>query len=355
MRILLVDDDPGLLELLRATFEAVDVELESADSAAAALASLARELPDVAVVDVQMPGTNGIDLCREIKGSPATAHVSVLVLTGSGDGRRLEAEQAGADAFVLKPFSPLELLAAVERLAGGLHPVPFRAAKNGTSEQQLQLYARDLRHLLEVEREQRRLLEDAYRETVSALASALEFKDFSTRLHSQRVQRYAVELMVLVDPGLAGEASLEYGFLLHDVGKLRIPDAILRKPGPLVGSELRLMRTHTILGEQMLSGVALLAGAGIEVVRSHHERWDGRGYPDRLAAEEIPRGARIFAVADALDAITSDRPYHSARSWDEARAEIVREAGRQFDPEVVDAFREAEPALLETRREFLAA
>jgi response regulator RpfG family c-di-GMP phosphodiesterase len=355
MRILLVDDDPGLLELLRATFEAVDVELDAADSAPTALASLARSVPDVAVVDVNMPGTDGIALCRAIKSSPATARVAVLVLTGSAGERRAEAEAAGADAFVLKPFSPLELLAAVERLAGGLHAVPFRAEKNATSEQQLQLYARDLRHLLEIERQQRRRLEDAYRETVSAFAAALESKDFGTRAHSQRVQRYAGELALCVDRELAADPSVEYGFLLHDVGKIRIPDEILRKPGPLDEGEQRLMRTHTVVGEQMLAGIAVLDGRGLEVVRSHHERWDGSGYPDRLKGEEIPLGARVFAVADALDAMTSDRPYHAARPWTAARAEIQRQAGRQFDPRVVEAFRDIEDALLETHRQFLAA
>jgi cyclic di-GMP phosphodiesterase len=355
MRILLVDDDPGLRVLLRTTFESVDVELDEAETADAALAKVAAAPPDVVVLDVRMPGMDGLTLCRRLKSDPETRNIAVALLTGSAHDVEAEARNVGADAFLLKPFSPLELLAAVERLAGGLHPVPFRADKARTSEQQLELYARDLRHLLEIERGQRRLLEQAYKETVSALTTALESKDFGTRAHSQRVQAYAAELVRRVDSGLAQDSNTEYGFLLHDVGKIGIPDSILQKPGPLNDRELRLMRTHTVLGEQMLNGVAFLRRGGLEIVRSHHERWDGQGYPDGIAGDEIPLGARVFAVADALDAITSDRPYHSARSWDEARVEVRAEAGGQFDPDVVAAFEDAEPDLREIHRELVTA
>jgi ribonuclease P protein subunit RPR2 len=153
------------------------------------------------------------------------------------------------------------------------------------------------------------------------------------------VQRYAIELASSIDPALLDDESTEYGFLLHDVGKIGIPDKILQKKGTLEAAERRLLETHTMLGEQLLSGVALLQGQGLQVVRHHHERWDGSGYPDGLKTIEIPLGARVFAVADALDAITSDRPYRRARSWEEAAAEIIREAGRQFDPKVVEAFK----------------
>src|ERR671931_525249 len=174
----------------------------------------------------------------------------------------------------------------------------------------------DLRHLVELERGQRLLLQSAYEETVAALARALEFKDTGTGAHSQRVQRYAVELADELAPDLLEDRSVEYGFLLHDVGKIGIPDSVLRKPGPLDLDERRLMETHTLLGERMLEDLALLRGEGLRVVRSHHERWDGTGYPDGLAGEEIPLGAK-----------------------------------RQFDPDVVEAFRARELALLRLHRE----
>ena len=355
MRILLVDDDAGLRALLRTTFEAVDVELEEADNAASAAGALERAIPDVVVLDVRMPGMDGIELCRRIKGDPRTQDIAVVLLTGSNGRTQADGEAAGCDAFVQKPFSPLELLSVVERLAGGLHPFPFRASKALGVEEQLELYARDLRHLLEIERGQRVLLQEAYKETVSALATALESKDTGTRAHSQRVQLYAVELARALGADLADDPSAEYGFLLHDVGKIGIPDRVLQKPGPLSEEERRLMQTHTVLGEQMLRGVAFLQGSGLEVVRAHHERWDGSGYPDGLAGTDIPLGARIFAVADTLDAMTSDRPYRSAGSWWEAGAEILRESERQFDPAVVRAFRDCEPSLRAIRREFAAA
>jgi response regulator RpfG family c-di-GMP phosphodiesterase len=345
MRILLVDDDEGLRSLLRTTFEAVDVDLEEAGDAPAATEAVRLHRPDVVVLDVRLPGGNGLDICRELKADPATDGISVVLLTGSDGGTAEAAAEAGADAFLRKPFSPLELLAVVERLAGGLHPVPFRAARASGVREQLQLYARDLRHLLEIERGQRLLLQEAYRETVAALATALESKDSGTGSHSQRVQRYAIVLARALGSDLADDPSAEYGFLLHDVGKIGIPDRILQKPGPLTPEERVQMETHTILGEQMLGGVAFLQGAGLAIVRSHHERWDGGGYPDGLTAEDIPIGARIFAVADTLDAMTSNRPYRRALPWPSAEKEIFGESGGQFDPAVVRAFESVETQL----------
>jgi ribonuclease P protein subunit RPR2 len=210
--------------------------------------------------------------------------------------------------------------------------------------------------MLGVERAQRELLQSAYLQTVSALAGALESKDTGTRAHSQRVQSYATALAQAVGEGaVVRDESAPYGFLLHDVGKIGIPDGILQKPGPLSTAERRKMETHTVLGEAMLSGVVFLKGEGLKIVRSHHERWDGRGYPDGLVRDEIPFGARIFAVADALDAMTSHRPYRRAMSWSAAHAEILEQRKRQFDPDVVDAFVMVEPALREIRRELAAA
>ena len=345
MRLLLVDDDPGFRSLLRATFEAVDIDVDEAGNAAEALSTIVGRPPDVVVLDVQMPGQSGLELCRALKDDPRTREIGIVLLTGSEGGTSDAAIEVGADAFLLKPFSPLELLAIVERLAGGLHATPFRGQKTRGEDEQLLLYARDLRHLLEIERGQRILLENAYRDTVAALASALESKDTDTRAHSQRVQRYAVELAHALGASFTDERGIEYGYLLHDVGKIGIPDQILQKPGPLSDAERRLMQTHTVLGEQMLGGIAFFEGEALTVVRSHHERWDGKGYPDGIAGEEIPLGARVFAVADTLDAMTSERPYRKPVAWDSAVAEIVAESARQFDPDVVEAFTRQEPTL----------
>jgi len=358
LRILLVDDDPALRTLVRTTFEVADVDVVEADGADAARRRIRTARPDVIVLDVNMPRTTGLELCVELKADPRTRDIPIILLTGSTGGTSAAAKRVGADAFLRKPFSPLELLAVAERLAGGLYGVPFRASRKRSSDPQepLLLYARDLRHLLELERGQRELLQSAYMQTASALASALESKDTGTRAHSQRVQSYATALAKAAgDETIVRDPSTPYGFLLHDVGKIGIPDGILQKPGPLSAAERRRMQTHTVLGEAMLSGVAFLKGEGLKIVRSHHERWDGRGYPDGLSAGEIPLGARIFAVADALDAMTSHRPYRRAMSWQAARTEILEQRKRQFDPEVVDAFVSAENDLKGIRRELAAA
>jgi response regulator RpfG family c-di-GMP phosphodiesterase len=357
MRLLLVDDDAAFRALLRTTFEDVQVEVDEAGSAAEAERRIAALRPDVIVLDVGMPGMDGLAFCRELKGSEDTRGIRIVLLTGMDDVEDV-AGAAGADALLLKPFRPLELLGVVERLAESGVGAPLRTgtpAGRSDDDEQLVLYARDLRHLVEIERAQRSLLESAYKETVAALASALGTKDTGTRQHSQRVQRYALELTRAIDPVLADDPSLEYGYLLHDIGKIGVPDQILLKPTELTEPEWRVMRAHTVLGSQMIAGVAFLQRAGVQVVRSHHERWDGAGYPDGLVGEEIPLGARIFAVADAVDAITNNRPYRSARSWADCRREITAESGKQFDPLVVDAFRDREHVLHEIRREFLAA
>ncbi len=348
MRLLLVDDDPGLRALLRTTFEIFDLELDEADSAAMAARRISACKPDVIVLDVLMPGIDGLEYCGRLKDDPQTKDIPVVLLTGSD---LTEVHGSRADALINKPFSPLELLSVVERLAGGMNGVPLRTPRSIDSEEQLLLYASDLRHLVEIERQQRALLNAAYHDTVAALAGALESKDTGTRAHSQRVQLYAVELAEVFAPELLSDPSVEYGFLLHDVGKIGIPDSVLQKPSSLSVSERRLIETHTLLGEQMLEGVSFMSVECLSIVRSHHERWDGRGYPDGLAGDEIPLGARVFAVADALDAITSDRPYRAQQPWAYAADEIAEQSGKQFDPEVVAAFRERDVALRGIRAE----
>ncbi len=352
-RVLVVDDDERLRLLLRTTLEVMDVEIDEAADVASARRLVDLRRPDVVVLDVGLPGPSGLTLCAELKRDPRTREIGVVVLTGTGEGHEA-ARSAGADAYLRKPFSPLDLVALVERLVGGGEDAPFHVSESEPSEGQLHRYAEDLRRLLELERGQRTLIQAAYRETVEALTSALEAKDTGTNAHSQRVQQYALELAWAIEPALLELPSVEYGFLLHDVGKIGIPDRILQKPEPLTQSERRILETHTLLGEQMLGGVALLHGEGLKVVRNHHERWDGAGYPDRLAGFDIPLPARIFAVADALDAMTSDRPYRAALAWEAAFEELSAEAAKQFDPNVVEQAVEREPRLRAIYERFAA-
>jgi ribonuclease P protein subunit RPR2 len=206
-------------------------------------------------------------------------------------------------------------------------------------------YAEELQQLYTSEREQRRAAEEAlgqvsesYRMTVRALAAALELRDDATGAHAERVTALGLRLAERVSPDLAANPQLEYGFLLHDLGKIGIPDGILRKPGPLDDAEREQMQFHPLLGERIVAGVPYLDAVVGDVVRSHHERWDGSGYPHGLHEEQIPLGARIFAVVDSYDAMTNDRPWRPALPVTEALAEIERCAGGQFEPRIAEAF-----------------
>ena len=203
-------------------------------------------------------------------------------------------------------------------------------------ERQLERYASDLRETFKAERAQAKELRASYVDTVRALTNAVEARDAYTGAHADRVAAYGLELARRIDPELAANPQVEFGFLLHDVGKVAIPDAILHKADDLGDEERELMRRHPVIGFEIVRNIEFLAEAA-QIVRHHHERWDGSGYPDGLAGERIPLAARIFAVVDTLDAMTTDRPYRPGEPLAQARAEIRGMAGTQFDPAVVDA------------------
>jgi response regulator RpfG family c-di-GMP phosphodiesterase len=333
-RILVVDDDPSLRLLLRETLAADEFEIEEVASAEEAREVARFWRPAVVLLDVQLPGLDGLSFCRQLTAA-ADDPPFVILLTGTATPAA-EAQKAGARAILHKPFSPLDLIGLIDELDET--PTERLVSRSEGDAEQLMIYARDLSRIVEVERAQRRVLQHAYRQTVAALADALEAKDPGTGLHAQRVQHYAVTLTEMADPRLLDDTSLEYGFLLHDVGKIGVPDKILNKPDALDDTERSLIELHPAIGVEILSGVGLLEGEGLAVVQSHHERWDGAGYPGGLSGDRIPRGARIFALADALDAMTSDRPYRAALSWEQATDEILAHDGSQFDPKVVRAF-----------------
>ena len=229
---------------------------------------------------------------------------------------------------------PAELLAENERLRRQLEAAEREAAD---SARQLELYAADLRETFKSERERAQQLSRSYMATVRALSNAVEARDAYTGKHAERVARYAIEIGRELGLPRPDAPEIEFGFLLHDVGKLAVPDSILFKPGPLTADERALMSRHTIVGAEIMRDIEFLAEAS-KVVRSHHERWDGSGYPDGLAGEEIPLTARVFAVADVFDALTTNRPYRGALGFDEAHEMIVTESGEHFDPDLVSAF-----------------
>jgi HD-GYP domain-containing protein (c-di-GMP phosphodiesterase class II) len=202
---------------------------------------------------------------------------------------------------------------------------------------QLERYAADLREVFKQERSRAQELRESYKATVRALSNAVEARDAYTGKHAERVTAYGIALARAAGLDTDRLPQIEFGFLLHDVGKVGVPDAILFKPGALSEDEFALIAQHPVIGSEILRDVDFL-GEGKLVVRHHHERWDGTGYPDQLAGDDIPLAARVFSVADTLDALTTDRPYRPASDWEKARIEIRRHAGKQFDPTVVAAF-----------------
>jgi putative nucleotidyltransferase with HDIG domain len=240
-----------------------------------------------------------------------------------------------------------QLLARIATLEAELG---VRAREAAEKEQQLERYAADLRETFKEERARARELRRSYMLTVRALASAVEARDAYTGRHAERVAAYGMQIATAAGMSLGEEPEIEFGFLLHDVGKVAVPDAILFKPGPLTPEERAIIERHPVTGSEIVRDIGFL-GAARDVIRSHHERWDGTGYPDGLAGTDIALSARAFAVADTLDALTTNRPYRRASSFPKARAIIVGDSGTHFDPEIIAAYESLPDAVLqETRR-----
>ncbi|HXD64953.1 MAG TPA: HD domain-containing phosphohydrolase [Solirubrobacteraceae bacterium] len=218
-----------------------------------------------------------------------------------------------------------------------------REREAADKELQLERYAADLRDTFKEERALTQQLTRSYRATVRALSNAVEARDAYTGKHAERVAAYGIEIARAAGVPRPDAPELEFGFLLHDIGKVAVPDSILYKPGPLTAEERALMARHPAIGAEIVGQIEFLTEAA-EIVRSHHERWDGMGYPDGLSGENIPRSARVFAVADVLDALTTDRPYRAGFPLRQARAMIMDESGTHFDPTVIEAFRDIEDA-----------
>jgi putative nucleotidyltransferase with HDIG domain len=327
--ILIVDDEQEvchvLYELLCENYDCL-----LAASAEDALARLRAARVDVIVSDINMEGMSGLEMIPHVDAlAPDT---TVILVSGAQTVESaIEALRAGAFDYVMKPFDLLHVEAAVRR---ALEHTRLREAKR-----RYENYLEELvsERTAELDRTLA-TLEDSYRTTLKALAAALETRDRETHGHSERVVNFSLRLGRELN--LKGDdlRALEFGALLHDIGKIGVPDAILHKPAQLCEAEWVKMRRHPVHGQQILQGIKFLEGAA-RVVGQHHEKWDGTGYPAGLRGTDIDLNARIFAVADAFDAITSDRVYRCGRSYEVAVAELEEYAGRQFDPAVVAAFR----------------
>jgi putative two-component system response regulator len=302
--VLVVDDGETNRALVEAFLSDLDCRLQAAEDGPSALAAIDREMPDLVLLDVQMPGMDGYEVCRRIKSRPRGRLLPVVMLTALDNATdRVLALEAGADDFMSKPVDRIELVARVRSA------LRLKAVYDTL---------------------------DSAEQVIFSLAAAVEAKDKYTEKHTHRVAETARHVgMKLGLPERALDA-LYRGGIIHDIGKIGVPDAILLKPGPLGSDELRIMRAHTTIGESIVrplrSGASLLP-----IIRNHHEHFDGGGYPDGLAGRAIPRLARVVAVCDAYDALVTDRPYRKARTVDEAIATLTSGAGKQWDPEVVEA------------------
>jgi putative nucleotidyltransferase with HDIG domain len=257
--------------------------------------------------------------------------MAFVMVTGDGDARMgVQAMKEGADDYLVKPLSPEAVLVSANRV------LERKRLEAELENYHLHLEQSVRERTAQLTRAMQRI-EQTYDETLQALAAALDLKDNDTAGHSWRVMAYAVEIAKVMGFSKERLKTMARGALLHDIGKIGIPDAILMKPGPLTDEERSVIEKHVAVGHSLLKHIAFLAGAA-EIVQAHHERFDGSGYPQGLVGAEIPLGARIFSVVDTLDAMTSDRPYRRAKTLAVAREEIIRESGKQFDPEVVSAF-----------------
>jgi putative two-component system response regulator len=303
--IVVAEDDMATRALLRASLERAGYQVRAFEDGAAALDEILRRPPDVALLDIGLPEMDGLAVTRAIRSDPGTALLPIILVTARG---RLEDKVAGLDAgasdFITKPFQPAELLARVRtnlRLSSAISRL------------------------------------ETTQDVLVALATAIDAKDPMTEHHCARVAERAIALGSAAGLAEAAVEAIGYGAVLHDIGKIGIPEALLLKTGELTPDERAEMQRHSAIGSEILAPLRLGRIVG-PVVRSHHERWDGSGYPDGLRGGAIPIGARIVAIVDAHDAMTHDRVYRPRLDPDDARRELVRCAGSQFDPELVELY-----------------
>ena len=329
MSILVVDDEPHVRAMIAAPLERHGCTVAEASGGREALEALELNHCNLVLTDILMPDVNGVDLLERIHA--LHPNLPVVIVTAVHDiAVAIDAMRRGAYDYLLKPFTPEQLLATVERALSHRRALEASESYHQSLEEIVRARTDMLRHAMED-------LEHSYDVTLEALGDALDLKDSETKGHSKRVTAYAIALARAMGIPPEEIKIVARGAFLHDVGKMAIPDEILRKPGSLTGEERELMREHCTRGYQMLRKIPFLAGAA-EIVFCHQEHFDGSGYPNGLRGQEIPLGARLFAIADALDAITSDRPYRSGSDFDFARQEILRCSGTQFDPAIVEVF-----------------
>ncbi len=317
--VLIVDDESAGRDTLESILDGEGYVLLMATNGAEAIEMARTNQPDIILMDVMMPGMTGFDACRYIRSESDLAEIPIILLTALDDRKSLlTGLDAGADDFITKPFDRYELRA---RLAGIMRLNRFRKLvqeRNNTEEEHKKLQL-------------------AYDATIEGWSHAMDLRDKETEGHTQRVTELTLKMALALHVGEENLAHIRRGALLHDIGKLGVPDAILLKEGKLTDEEWVIMRKHPTYACEMLSQIEYLRPA-LDIPYCHHEKWDGTGYPRGLKGEEIPLAARMFAVVDVWDAVTSDRPYRPAWTKEQALTYIIEHSGTHFDPEIVQVF-----------------
>jgi len=352
-RVLVVDDLESNTRLLEGFLRPMGFEVDIAFSGESALERVAEHPPDIMLLDLMMPGMDGFEVCQRMKQDATMRHIPVIIITGLTDRQaNVKAIEAGADDFVIKPFDRVLLEARI---------------RSSLKTKMLQDEVLAHQHILEEKVQERtEQLMVVQQVTVFSLAKLAESRDNETGDHLERMRMYARELAseMIQWPKYADTVPPEFpekvfqSSPLHDIGKVGIPDDILLKPGPLDTEEFEIMKTHTLIGGETLRAADYQAGKnsflamGRDIAYYHHEKWDGSGYPYGMAGEAIPLAARIVALADVYDALSSRRPYKEPFSHEKSKAIILEGRGKHFDPEVVDAFLARESRFLEIREKY---
>lgn len=318
-RILIIDDESIARITMDALLSSENYEMFFAESGEDGIAIASKLKPDIILLDVMMPGLNGFETCRKIRSMPDLAEVPILLVTALDDREsRMAGLQAGADDFITKPYDIFELQVRIQNMT------------------RLNRYRLLIEQRQELENLHRELIA-AYDKTIEGWSRALDLRDKETEGHTKRVSEMTLQLAKAVGMDAESLLQINRGALLHDVGKLGIPDKILLKSEPLTEDEWDVMRKHPVYAYEWLSAIDYLRYA-LEIPYCHHEKWDGTGYPRGLSGEEIPLAARLFAVVDVWDALTSLRPYRRPVSAENAWKYICDQAGKHFDPQAVEAF-----------------
>jgi response regulator RpfG family c-di-GMP phosphodiesterase len=341
-RLLIVDDEFAHRKVLAVMVEQAGMTCRTVPGAKEALSLLQSEPVDAVIADLNMPGVSGLELLTEVR----RRHPNLVFLMATGlDDVRLgvHAMRHGADDYLIKPLQMDAVLLSLDR-----------AFQKKLLERELENYRQNLEQMVckRTVELQNALgqIEQSYADTLDALGAAIDLRDGQTAGHSRRVVLWSLQILMRLQGTQTQLQNLAMGAWLHDIGKLAIPDVILLKPGPLTTEEWKIMRTHARIGYDLVNRIPFLTDAA-EIVHTHHERWDGSGYPRGLKGNDIPLGARIFAVADTVDAMTSDRPYRTALPFANAQNEIERLAGIQFDSQVVSVFLQIPTDAWETFRD----